>query len=240
MKKIHLSSVDSTNTYLKQNYKSLENYTFVSTEKQTAGRGRNNRTWESEDSKNLLFSLLILDKELIKEYKKISIISAYTIINILKEYGINDLSIKWPNDIYYKDDKLCGILLEAITTDDIECLIIGVGLNVNQEVFDGEYVHKPTSLKCILNQIVDINDIKEKIYKNFIKVLNELKNGRNYYDDILEYDYLKNKIVYALINNVKKEVKVKGINSDYSLTVVSDSKEINLESGEISFHMLEK
>lgn len=237
MKKIHLSSVDSTNSYLKQNYKSLMNYTFVSTENQTAGRGRNNRTWKSEDSKNLLFSLLILDKQLIKEYKKISVISAYTIIEVLKEYGVNDLSIKWPNDIYYKDDKLCGILLEAITTSDIECLIIGVGLNVNQEIFDGDYIHKPTSLKCILKKDINIDDIKEKIYQNFIDNLNNLLNGKDYYEDIIKYDYLKNKVVYALINDIKKEVNVKGINKEYSLTVIDNNNEVDLDSGEISFHI---
>lgn len=237
MKKIHLSEVDSTNSYLKQNYKTLTNYTFVSTDKQTAGRGRNNRTWKSEDSKNLLFSLLILDKELIKEYKKISIISAYTIIEVLKEYNINDLSIKWPNDIYYKDDKLCGILLEAVTTNDIECLIIGVGLNVNQELFDGDYIHKPISLKNILDKEISINNLKDKIYQKFISNLNNLLKGYDYYQEIINYDYLKNKEVYAVVNDIKKKVIVKGINKDFSLMIIDEEKEIKIDSGEISFHV---
>lgn len=237
MKKIHLSEVDSTNSYLKQNYKTLTNYTFVSTDKQTAGRGRNNRTWKSEDSKNLLFSLLILDKELIKEYKKISIISAYTIIEVLKEYNINDLSIKWPNDIYYKDDKLCGILLEAVTTNDIECLIIGVGLNVNQELFDGDYIHKTISLKNILDKEISINNLKDKIYQKFISNLNNLLKGYDYYQEIINYDYLKNKEVYAVVNDIKKKVIVKGINKDFSLMIIDGEKEIKIDSGEISFHV---
>ena len=64
MNKIHFNSIDSTNEYLKQNYKILEDLTFVSADYQTKGRGSNNREWESENSKNLLFSFLLLDKSL--------------------------------------------------------------------------------------------------------------------------------------------------------------------------------
>ena len=136
MEKIHLSFIDSTNAYLKNNYKELNNYTFVSTDEQSDGRGRNNRQWKSENGKNLLFSLLILDKELIKHYKEISIISAYSIIEELKELGLKNISIKWPNDVFVKDNKICGILLEAVSNNNnMDCVIVGIGLNVNQKEF---------------------------------------------------------------------------------------------------------
>lgn len=234
MKQIHFESVDSTNTYLKQNYKQLENFTFVSADIQTQGRGRNNRKWDS-DNNNLLFSLLIKDKNILKKVNEVSIISAYIIIKVLQEYGIDDLSIKWPNDVYAGNKKICGILLESISTNELECLIVGVGVNVNQREFDLDY--NATSMNIINNTDIDISSLKKNVYSKFESYLNSVSSGSDYYLEISKYDYLKNKEVYALINNEKKLVKVKGINSDYSLCVVSNESEYNLYSGEISFHI---
>lgn len=237
MEKIHLSFIDSTNAYLKNNYKELNNYTFVSTDEQSDGRGRNNRQWKSENGKNLLFSLLILDKELIKHYKEISIISAYSIIEELKELGLKDISIKWPNDVFVKDNKICGILLESVTKNEMECLIVGIGLNVNQIDFNGEYIVEPSSIKKIINKDSDINLLKDRIYQRLIDNLEKLKEEYNFYSFIKELDYLKNKRVYADINGCIKQVMVKGINEDYSLSIYNNDSLENIESGEISFHI---
>lgn len=237
MEKIHLSFIDSTNAYLKNNYKELNNYTFVSTDEQSDGRGRNNRQWKSENGKNLLFSLLILDKELIKHYKEISIISAYSIIEELKELGLKDISIKWPNDVFVKDNKICGILLESVTKNEMECLIVGIGLNVNQIDFNGEYIVEPSSIKKIINKDSDINLLKDRIYQRLIDNLEKLKEEYNFYSFIKELDYLKNKRVYADINGCIKQVTVKGISEDYSLSIYNNDSLENIESGEISFHI---
>lgn len=236
MKLIHFESIDSTNTYLKQNYLDLENLTFVSATNQTQGKGRNNRQWLSNNN-NLLFSILIKDSKYFDFTNAISIVSAYTIIQILNEYGIKDLSIKWPNDVYVKDNKICGILLESLSKENLECLIIGVGLNVNQIQFDGDYITNPISMKNILDKDIDVDELKNKIYEKFIENLNRLIDGYDYYEDIKEYDYLQSKEAYVLINNDKKLVKVKGIDSDYSLCIIADNQELNINSGEISFHI---
>lgn len=236
MKKIHLSTVISTNTYLKENYKNLENYTFVSADKQTFGRGRNNRVWKSENGKNLLFSLLILDKDLINKFKSVSIISAYSIVKCLLDLGINDVTIKWPNDVYVKDRKIAGILLEAVTLNKMECLIVGVGLNVNQIDFDGDYLIKPVSIKQILNINIDLNILKDTIYDSLTSDLENLKLNKDFYHLITNVDYLKGKEVFVNINSQKEKVKVIGINSDFSLKVLFNNKQINLEADEVSFH----
>ena len=236
MKKIHFDSIDSTNTYLKNNYQNLENFTFVSASNQSQGRGRNNRKWESNNN-NLLFSLLIKDSKYFELTNSISIVSAYSILQSLNKYGINDLSIKWPNDIYCNGKKICGILLEAISTNTINCLIIGVGINVNQKEFDGDYIADPTSMINVLNSEIDIDELKNEVYERLIDNLNKLVDGYNYFDEIEKYDYLKNKEAYALINNQTKLVKIKGINENYTLCVMTDNKEVNLTSGEISFHI---
>ena len=234
MKTIHFETIDSTNTYLKENYEELDNFTFVSADFQSAGRGRNNRNWKSEKGENLLFSLLIKDKALIDKFSSLSVISAFSIIKAL---NLEHLSIKWPNDIYYKDSKLCGILLEAVTRNEIECLIIGIGLNVNQREFVGEYKRTPTSLYQITNQTQDMKIIKDKIFNQLYNDFMKVKEGYDFYNDIKEYDYLKDREVYAEINNEVKQIKVLGIDSDYSLKVLQDNKTYNLSSGEVTFHL---
>lgn len=236
MKVLHFEAIDSTSTYLKNNYQNLDNMTFVSADYQSAGHGRNNRNWKSENGSNLLFSLLILDRELISLFKSISIISAYSIIEVLKEYEISNCFIKWPNDIYVNDKKICGILLKAVTKNEIECLIIGIGLNVNQKVFEGEYLRIPTSMCKELNKEIDLNELKLKVFNNLEKNLIKLKEGYDFYSEIKDYDYLKGKEVYAVLNNEEKKINVLGINPDYSLKIKDKENIIDIDSGEISFH----
>ena len=96
---------------------------------------------------------------------------------------------------------------------------------------------KATSISNVLNKDVDIKKLKEDIYLRMVDNLEKLLQGYDYYDEIVKYDYLENKEVYALINAEKKLVTVKGMNRDYSLCVVADEQEYNLNSGEISFHI---
>lgn len=236
LNRIHFETIDSTNQYLKDNYLGLDNLTFVSSDIQTKGRGRNNRNWMSEKG-NLMFSVLIKDEQLFDKYKALSIVSAYTIIESLKELGINNLSIKWPNDVYYQSNKLCGILLESVSTDRLNCLIIGIGLNVNTDNFQGDYIVEPTSLKKITGKNTDIDLLKDLIFDKLVGNLKLVKNDYDFYSKIKELDYLKDKKVFANINNKKEEVTVKGIDYDYSLKIITDEKEINVETGEISFHV---
>ena len=233
MNKLHLNKIDSTNNYLKQNYKNLENYSFVSVDLQTNGKGRNSRKWKSENGKNLLFSLLLLDKQLFNHFKEISVITAYSIIEALSKIGIKGLSLKWPNDVYVNGKKICGILLESVSEDEMQCLIIGVGLNVNQTLFEGEYRVEPTSILNETNVKQDIEKIKEDIYITLLSNINSLKDGKNFYHLITKYDYLKDREVSLEIENVYKEAKVKGIQEDYSLLIESDGKLVNVYTGEV-------
>lgn len=235
MNKIHFENIDSTNAHLKKHYENYDNQTFVSADYQSDGRGRNTRNWKSEKAKNLLFSLLL--KNNLVHYQALSIITAYTIIKVLEKYNLKDLMIKWPNDVYVKDFKICGILLEGVSIDKLICLIIGVGLNVNQIEFDEQYLIKPTSMKLQLDKEIDIEQLKEGIYSSLLENINKLNNGYSFYEEIKKYDYLIDKEVYVVINNKKEKVKVIGINEDYSLRIILNDTELDINSGEISFHI---
>ena len=157
---LHFDEIDSTNNYLKNSYKLLSNFTFVSTDYQSAGKGRNDRIWFSNPRENLMFSLLIKDENLLKKFSSLSIISAAIIAELIESLGIEDVSIKWPNDVFIKDKKVCGILLEG---QILEYLVIGVGLNVNQKSFPNGLRKPGTSLSLELNNDLNVNEVKERL-----------------------------------------------------------------------------
>lgn len=237
MKEIFFDTIDSTNTYLKQHFEEYEDLTFVSADLQTAGKGRSGRTWTASKGKNLTFSVLIKDEKVMEKFASLSVLSAYSVLKVLKSYGIKDLSIKWPNDVYVRDDKICGILLEAVSREKMEALILGIGINVNEEDFETDLLHEPTSMKKVLHEDIDIVSFKEKIYQRLNQTIEELKEGCDLYPEIEKYDYLKGKDVYCMIRNEKRKVTVIGIDADYSLKVLCDGKEISVSSDEITFHL---
>ena len=235
-KTIHFTTIDSTNKYLKENYQKYDNLTFVSSDFQTNGKGREDRTWISNKKENLLFSVLIKDQELINKYSSLSLLSGYVIFKVLKDLGIKEVSIKWPNDVYVSGNKICGILMESVSLDTkIEALVIGIGLNVNQEHIVCE--QKTTSIRQIKQKKVFIHSIKKKVYKCLKSELSLLKeNKSNYLEEVRNNNYLFNKTGFATINNQKVQIKVLDINEDNSLKVLYNNEIVNLSSGEVSFH----
>lgn len=134
----------STNTYLKSIAPTLPDGTVVYTHSQTAGRGQKGNSWEAEPGKNLTFSMLVKRPEVeIREQFAISEAVSLAIAQVVSETlagehpdSGNQIKVKWPNDIYCDDRKLCGILIEnSLDSNGIVHSVIGVGLNVNQSVF---------------------------------------------------------------------------------------------------------
>ncbi|MBP5342445.1 biotin--[acetyl-CoA-carboxylase] ligase [bacterium] len=234
---IDFESIDSTSKYLKENYNNLDDLTFVSSLYQTSGRGRMDRSWESNKGENLLFSLLIKDRELINKFSSISLLSSVVILNVLKhKYKIQDVSIKWPNDVYIDNKKVAGILLEGISiSNNIQCIVLGIGINVNQMSFVNSNAY---SISLALNKKIDLLSFKNRIYDELINELSLLKDNKSSYLDVIrEHNFLKGKEVYALINNNRTLSKVIDINDDNTLKVVSDGIEYNLFSDEVTFHL---
>ena len=155
----------STNDYLaklcKEN-KAKEFYTVVA-ESQTNGKGQRGNTWEAESGKNLTFSMVLYPTALkAKEQFSLSMVAALSWHQALGNYT-DGFSIKWPNDIYWKDKKIGGILIEnELEGKYITQSIIGIGLNVNQEVFYSD-APNPVSLKQILGVEVDLQELLKKV-----------------------------------------------------------------------------
>ena len=173
MKIIKLSAIDSTSSFLKEMAKKsdLENYTVIVAEEQTKGRGQQRNSWLSEPSKNLTMSIFIDDLDLkIYNQKYLNFAISLAIFKTLTALKIENLSIKWPNDIMSVNKKICGILIEnSISSNKIYASIIGIGLNVNQIQFP-ESLKNASSLKALTNITYDLDNL-------LIKLIKEIKSS---------------------------------------------------------------
>ena len=226
---VKFKQIDSTNNYLKNSYKLLNNFTFVVTDYQTNGKGRNDRVWSSEEGKNLMFSFLIKDQDLLKKFSALSIISAVEVAKLIEDYQIKDVSIKWPNDVLIGDKKVCGILLEG---QILEYLVVGIGLNVNQKVFPDGLRRPATSLSLEANKDFNIDELEQKLFSNIVKDLSNLDEEAilNYFRS---HNYLLNKRVKVLVNDQPFIGEVIGIDANYFLQIKTSDMLLHIDSGEI-------
>ncbi len=178
MKLIKLDAIDSTNDFLKglSNNQLVENFTVVTAESQTNGKGQMGAKWVSEIGKNLIVSVLI--KDFLKSNSEIfdlNAVIAISILEALNDFKIPKSSIKWPNDIMSDDKKIAGILIENILKSDGTInSIIGFGLNVNQTNFQD--LPKASSLKNVMNYDFDKNEVLSRILECIQKNILELQN----------------------------------------------------------------
>ena len=165
---MYISSTNSTNTLMRELLAKgewPEEEQFLYAGYQTAGRGQTGNGWESEPDKNLICSILLPNKNLYF----LNIAVSVAIIRLIGE----PFTIKWPNDIYYRDKKLAGILLEnAIVGSIVKYSIAGVGLNVNQTKFTSD-APNPVSLKQITGKTYDIDQLMKDLFEEVKAVLNE-------------------------------------------------------------------
>jgi BirA family biotin operon repressor/biotin-[acetyl-CoA-carboxylase] ligase len=190
LKYVHLEQIDSTNAYLQrqQSECDIRNW-VVSANEQTAGKGMGSNGWESEVGKNLTFSLA-LDMSFLPAERQFLLSEAVPlgILEVLD--GIlptKKLSIKWPNDIFYENRKLAGILINStIKANMMGISIIGIGLNVNQMHFQ-EWPTHPISLKMIMGKEYALQPLLEQIAEHIIIKVEQLKSDST----VIEQDYLK-------------------------------------------------
>ena len=181
MKLIKLDAIDSTNEFLKgiSTQQDLENFTVVTAENQTNGKGQMGAVWNSEVGKNLIMSVLVKDcLEDINTIFNLNIAIAMAVIATLKKNTIPDLSIKWPNDILSANKKIGGILIEnSIKSDGTILSVVGLGLNVNQTNFEG--LPKASSLAVIAGHEFDKEMLLFEIVANIEKNIAESKYNLN-------------------------------------------------------------
>ena len=201
---IHIDETDSTNRWLHDNPSLFgnnpallknkgrllrEGCPVVVAEYQTAGKGCGTNSWESERGKNLTFSMLIHPEEIpANEQFRITEITSVAMCETLRQY-VNEVSIKWPNDIYVGDKKICGMLIEnRLQGSVIKDSIIGIGLNVNQREFLSD-APNPVSLHQLLGHETD----REALLKTFLDAFDNAYNSKTTCSTYKEMLYRKGK-----------------------------------------------
>lgn len=179
---IWLENTDSTNNEVKRRISGLDNLSVVSVLSQSEGRGQRGNTWTSAPGQNLLFSILLRPDVQAYDQFVISQMASLAVVDLLATFDIES-KIKWPNDIYVRNKKICGILIENnIAGKSVSTSIIGIGLNVNQKVFDAT-LPNPTSMSlCNPDESFDLNELLEQfmeIFTGYVERFCNISGGYN-------------------------------------------------------------
>ena len=149
----------------------------VITHQQTKGRGQRGNTWKAEPGKNVTLSVILSPSFLAaRQQFYLNIAVSLAVLDLLREQGLHDAQVKWPNDLFFQDKKLGGILIEnSINSYTLQHSIIGIGLNVNQLNFD---YTTATSLRRALGHAVDLEKVTVRLLELLEKRYLELRNGK--------------------------------------------------------------
>jgi len=226
---ITLKEVDSTNTFLKNtlsNSKPLPEGTVIMAESQYAGRGQQQNRWHSDPGKNLTFSILLMPSFLaISDQFDLTRAISLGVYDALFPLLGSGLKIKWPNDIYYNDMKLGGMLIEnAVQGNQIKHSVIGIGLNINQENFP-ESAGNAISVRQILHRDYDLHRILSDICSHIEAWYLKLRSGQA---DVIRKEYLAR--LYWLGDN--KRFRTNGVDFEGTIKDVKNEGLLLIEDSE--------
>ncbi len=225
---IYLPETNSTNNLLREmaRQERLPEGFLVYSDFQTAGKGQPGNSWESENGKNLLFSILLFPENIqINKQFILSQLTCLAIKKVLDQYT-DGISIKWSNDIYWNEKKICGILIEnSLIRDKIGQCIIGIGLNINQVIFTSN-APNPVSLKQITGKEMDREKILSDIHKELINLYKNLdfnKIQKEYHQNLYRHDAF-----YPYTDATTKEdflARIEKVEPDGKLILITENGE---------------
>jgi BirA family transcriptional regulator, biotin operon repressor / biotin---[acetyl-CoA-carboxylase] ligase len=208
--------------------------TTILTLNQTNGKGQRGNKWESEPGENLTFSIILKPNFLsIGNQFYLNIISSLSILKVLTKIS-SGFKVKWPNDIYWYNQKLGGILIEnKLKIPQIDSSVVGIGLNINQEGFPGL---NATSIKQISKKQHDIFSLLEELLYEFESYYLKLKTGDH--KGLLK-EYLKNLYWINEVHTFKSDHyfigEIIGIDPIGRLEVVVENEVRTFDLKEIQF-----
>ena len=228
--------IGSTNDYLLENSKKNK-ISICLTESQTKGRGRNSKEWQSPKYENIYMSISFSTNQDLKFFSSFSLVTALSVQKALTKHKF-DTKIKWPNDIYINSKKVGGILIETLSKDKNNIVVVGIGLNVFMKSnlkIDREWtslilenesisIDRNKIISDIANELlIDKKTFEEKGFGAFRKNFNEL-------------NILKNKKV-SLSNSQYDDIVALDVNEDGSLNLKTKGEISKIFSGEVSIRL---
>lgn len=240
-KLIYIEEIDSTNEECKrQAEKNCPSGLFVVCDRQTAGKGRLGRTWLADKNVGLCMSMLLRPEIMPVEASQITLVAGIAIRRIMERFMGLKTEIKWPNDIIYNGRKLVGILTEmSAEMEKVNYIVLGIGINVNMESFEGELKDKATSMYIETGKRFKRSDIINEFLKEFIPC----------YELFCEKGFAPFKDEYnENCANINKEVKTvggrneiagvaKGVNENGELIILMGDKPVPVFAGEVSLRL---
>lgn len=234
-KRIHLTVVDSTNSYTMQliGQNDIEEYTMITAGHQSNGKGQRGKSWQSDEGQNLLSSVYIKPMLKLEQQFLISASSALLLVELLQGYGVI-AKVKWPNDVFVNGKKIAGFLIEnQIQGDVISASIIGLGLNVNQQKF-GDYPWLATSLSLETNNRYNVEDVATQWQLLLAQRMKEwLNNKEGLVAAFNAKLYLKNQLVSFMHKDQELQGKVLGVNLEGALLLELNGEQRPFYNGEI-------
>lgn len=232
MRIVKLYTTNSTNDYLKSLAKeeNLEEDTVVWALEQTSGRGQMGTKWSTEPNKNLTFSVFRKVQQVTINQQFYPLMAASLAVkDVLKKLLIKNVSVKWPNDILSDKQKICGILIEnVIKKGELDAMVIGVGLNVNQT--EWEDVIRATSIKSQTGIHFDLQEILNMLLEQFHYYVKLLLDGdlQKIKDDYESYLFRKDKPSTFIKSNKEQFVGIiQGVTDQGKLILLEEDNIIN-------------
>ncbi|MBL7702307.1 MAG: biotin--[acetyl-CoA-carboxylase] ligase [Ferruginibacter sp.] len=232
-----LDTVDSTNNYaMRQLHDGLAKHgqAWFATE-QTAGKGQRGKSWASQKGKNIAMSLVLEPAKCkIESRFHLSALVALCCLDFLKMHIEGEIKIKWPNDLYWRDRKTGGILIEnKLQGRAWKWAVVGIGININQDVFSQD-LKRAISLKQITGKAFDVIELAKQLQLLLMKKIDEgitLNETIQHYNEKL---YKKDEPVTLKKANIKFDTIIKGISTQGKLQTV-DAIEREFDFGEVEW-----
>ena len=188
-----LDTTDSTNSDIRRGLESLANLSVIAARFQTAGRGQGTHTWISPKDENLTFSILLrfgtdgIPALPATDAVRISYVITLAIRDFLADEGVES-RIKWPNDIWVGERKICGMLIENVLDGpNVGCSIVGIGINLNQGSFDLS-LPNPVSLYMLTGRKYDLQASLRRLYEKICRRVAQLSVPDGYNELEMEFN----------------------------------------------------
>lgn len=232
---IHFKEVESTNllalSMIKENRTPLP--FVIITDFQTSGKGQLSNKWDSENEKNVLMSVAINIDIKIENQFILNVISSLSVLDLLEDLNLENLSIKWPNDILVGKRKISGVLIQnKLLSDTIKSTVIGIGLNINQSKFT-TFKREAISVKNENITNLSISEIIDRLleFLEFRFTKSDNDNWKDYFEKL----YLKDKVAPFQIEGKKQMGIIRKVDKTGELVLETEDSIRNFQMKEIEF-----
>ena len=233
--------LDSTNQWLLDEIPNIQNGQTCIAEYQLAGRGRRGRTWVSPFASHLYFSYYWRFDSGIEKLSGLSLLVGIATVNALEKIGIQGVSLKWPNDIYYQGKKLAGILIELNAQANEAChTVIGIGINVRMPPEQAKLIDQPwVDLTSLSSEKIDRNLLSATLISELQTLLPEYekKGLKPHLARWMDLDCFINKPVNVLLAEQNRAGICRGIDDSGALLLEVDGNIETYIGGEVSLRL---